>query len=386
MRAWFRILLGDGTGAEGRAPGLYGATGRVALLSASLKGAGTFLAGIQEARTPAGSCQGADFRRLCSGATARNSLGVELWIACGPPWPECRAQVLFADHSRLLARLSFLGLQICVCVAHAPHRGAFERRTWWERLTALCLLHGSGSEWIFFLDANCRLGSVVSESVGGWQADDEDDGGALFHSLLLRLQVWLPSTFASSMSGPGGTFLQKMSGAARIDACITSGHAVPDHFAAAVRCRLALRVGQSSGRAPRIDAAALLDPANGPAVEDILRQAPEIPWGVNVNDHAALLSEYLYQGLSQAFPLKARRMRLSFLSDRTGELHAIVSNLRHALRGRVFALRFARLRCAFRAWLGDEPFGVLYTAALGSVISMLSLPSSRVALGNLVAF
>eukprot|EP00439_Symbiodinium_sp_Y106_P037828 s4203_g4.t1 len=102
-------LLGDGTGDEGRAPGLYGATGRVALLSASLKEAGTFLAGIQEARTPAGSCQGADFRRLCSGATARNSLGVELWIACGPPWPECRAQVLFADHSRLLARLSFLG-------------------------------------------------------------------------------------------------------------------------------------------------------------------------------------------------------------------------------------------------------------------------------------
>ena len=270
-------LLGDGTGAEGRAPGLYGATGRVALLSASLKGAGTFLAGIQEARTPAGSCSGADFRRLCSGATARNSLGVELWIACGPPWPECRAQVLFADHSRLLARLSFLGLQICVCVAHAPHRGhsAFERRTWWERLTALCLLHGSGSEWIFLLDANCRLGSVVSESVGDWQADDEDDGGALFHSLLLRLQVWLPSTFASSMSGPGGTFLQKMSGelqrcdfvgvpfswhaaAARIDACITSGHAVPDHFAAVVRCRLALCVGQPSGRAPRIDAAALL--------------------------------------------------------------------------------------------------------------------------------
>ena len=337
-------LLGDGTGDEGRAPGLYGATGRVALLSASLKEAGTFLAGIQEARTPAGSCQGADFRRLCSGATARNSLGVELWIACGPPWPECRAQVLFADHSRLLARLSFLGLQICVCVAHAPHRGhsAFERRTRWERLTALCLLHGSGSEWIFLLDANCRLGSVVSESVGDWQADDEDDGGALFHSLLLRLQVWLPSTFASSMSGPGGTFLQRMSGelqrcdfvgvpfswhaaAACIDACITSGHAVPDHFAAAVRCRLALRVGQPSGRAPRIDAAALLDPANGPAVEDILRQAPEIPWGVNVNDHAALLSEYLYQGLSQAFPLKARRMRLSFLSDRTGELHAIVS-------------------------------------------------------------
>ena len=73
-------------------------------------------------------------------------------------------------------------------------------------------------------------------------------------------------------------------------------------FAAAVRCRLALRVGQPSGRAPRIDAAALLDPANGPAVEDILRQAPEIPWGVNVNGHAALLSEYLYQGLSQAFP------------------------------------------------------------------------------------
>ena len=184
-------LLGDGTGAEGRAPGLYGATGRVALLSASLKEAGTFLAGIQEARTPAGSCQGADFRRLCSGATARNSLGVELWIACGPPWPECRAQVLFADHSRLLARLSFLGLQLCVCVAHAPHRGHLFLRGGHGGSASLpsAFFMAAAPSGFSFLDANCRLGSVVSESVGDWQADDEDDGGALFHSLLLRLQV-----------------------------------------------------------------------------------------------------------------------------------------------------------------------------------------------------
>ena len=78
--------------------------------------------------------------------------------------------------------------------------------------------------------------------------------------------------------------------------------------------------------------------------------APEVAWGTNVNDHAAVVVDHLYQSLADAFPLQRRRMRASFLSRDSGVLHGEVAQWRHALRDRVAALRLARLRCVLRAW------------------------------------
>ena len=350
--------------------GLYGATGRIALLEAALHERQVFLAGIQESRTPAGSVHGARYVRYCSGCNSRRCYGTELWVARGPGWPSHTATVLLADYCRLVARLDVGARSFLVFVGHAPHRAHTEqvRCDWWAETKAVCARFSTGAPWLLLLDGNCRIGSVVSECVGDLHADEEDLSGHALHQLLRSLRCWIPSTFPAHMSGPGGTLIQRPSGAlqrsdyvclplawrqhdiaARVDPQVSAGHANADHFAVVVQCRLLFGHSQVARRA-RVDAAALADPANRDQVLGILGRVPAIPWDVSAGDHAALLSEFLFTELSQAFPLRARRMRSSFLSEETTHLHQQIARLRHALRNRVEALRLTLIRCAFQAW------------------------------------
>ena len=376
-------LLCSDKSSEPTASGLYGAAGRVALLDSSLAGHSVFVAGIQEARTPAGTCHSARYVRYCSGCSERKAFGVELWICKDPSCPPHRLIVLHIDHTRLLACLTFLHFKIHVLVGHAPHRAHTEevRRAWWQETTALCRRFQHAGDWLLLFDANCRIGSETSRNVGDWQADDEDKAGALFHALTGDLDVWAPSTFEHSMTGDGGTLLQRASGVlqrsdfvciplswmnfeveAWTEPGITAGHSAPDHFAAMCRCTLVHRSGGKRAPARKIDPVALQDPANRDSIQSIIEGIPAISWSTNVHDHAALLSEYLYQNLVAKFPLNGRRMRKSFLSEQTGEVHAIVANLRHALRNRLVAQDLARVRCAFQAWRHrDKDFARIFS-------------------------
>ncbi|CAE7245937.1 unnamed protein product, partial [Symbiodinium sp. CCMP2456] len=381
---------------EGRGPGLYGSTGRVALLGQTLLDRGVLLAGIQEARTPQGTCNGAAYTRYCSGANARNCYGVELWVASGPGWPRHKATILHADLCRLIARVEIASTALTVLVGHAPHRAHAEdvRKEWWRKTTLLCEQVANPGPWILLLDANCRLGSVVSDLVDSHQSDVEDASGACLHDLLHTVQAWLPSTFECCMRGPGGTLLQRISGElqrcdfvaipccwagsetqAWIDPGITAGHATADHFAAVVCC--IVRQGNSKrGKQRRIDPAALLAPANRGKIEEILSRVPDLPWSLNINDHAALLSEFLFSELVGAFPLAAKRMRGSYFSPETGAVHAQIARLRHALRDRVAAQKLAFPRCAFDTWRQPGPqfhdrIAGRWSSTLQTVIALL---------------
>ena len=57
--------------------------------------------------------------------------------------------------------------------------------------------------------ANCRLGRVTSESVGGHAADDECPGGAEFHDLLRGRDLFVPSTFDEHHVGGRDATLRK---------------------------------------------------------------------------------------------------------------------------------------------------------------------------------
>ena len=358
----------------GSGAGLYGATGRVALLGTALAERQVFLAGLQETRTPSGTCSSACFRRYCSGADPHGQFGVELWVASGPGWPEHEVVVLHACPWRLLVRLGVLGCQYCVLVCHAPHRGhtAEMREAWWRSTTELCLTVGGDRPWLIFADANCRMGSVVSSHVGEHQSDPEDLSGRCFHSLLARLDCWLPCTFEAHMSGHGGTLVQRKSKeihrgdfvaipglwrafrvAAWVDPAVSAGHAIADHFATFVQCDVRHQVVKLP-KVPRIDQAALLDPKNHSRIDSILQRVPRVGWDTNVNDHAAVLSGFLHAELLAAFPLQSRRMRASFLTEETASLHADIARMRHVLRQRLVALSLARLRCAFLVWKGAE--------------------------------
>ncbi|CAE6954209.1 unnamed protein product, partial [Symbiodinium sp. CCMP2456] len=336
-------LLPPDKGSEGSAAGLHGATGRITLLNDSLARASVGIAGIQEARTPAGTYCTKDYRRFSAGCTERKGLGVELWVRLEDDLQGNKVAILHNDPTRLIARLAFASLQLLVFVGHAPHRGRTceDRVAWWQATAKLCSAVGTDAEWLLLIDGNCRVGSQVSEHIGSHHADPQDEGGQSLHDLLAQLGAWLPSTFEASMVGPGGTFLQKQTHClqrcdyigvplgwkrwrirAEVAPAISAGHAVPDHFALLTSCDLHFHSPARRQKVKRIDPAALRRPENADRISAIIAAAPPVTWDVSVHDHAAIVVEHLFTGLSAAFPLQGRRMRKSFLSEEAGVLHA----------------------------------------------------------------
>ena len=268
--------------------GLHGVTGRPTLLCLSLEQNGVLVAGVQEARTPAGTMRCGGFTRYVSGADPKTCFGVELWVHDRSPCPASSIVVLYASPTVLIASGRLRGRELRFLVARGPHH-AHSRETkaaWWHQLTHLCHAHGQGALWLMMLDANCRLGSVTSEAVGDCQPDPEDDAGLFFHALLRDMEAWLPSTFHHSMSGDGGTLRQRRSGKldrsdyvalplswrdsscrAFVEPHISAGHTFVDHFAAVVTVTLRMPAEPArSRRAVRIDVQAIADPGNAEAI------------------------------------------------------------------------------------------------------------------------
>ena len=380
--ATFNTLSIVETGKDtGRGAGLYGCTGRVALLDGALHKAGVFLAGLQETRTPEGRGQSTHFARYSSGCHERRALGVELWVAVGSSWPSHTAVVLHSDPTRLCARVVFADVHVCVLVAHALHAGhSFaERSLWWAATEAVCSRVGFAERWILLVDANCKVGHVCSPSIGSLHADPVDDVGEIFHALLRKCETWLPSTFADSFYGDGGTLVQKRSGGlvrsdyvalplewrssavqGHVAPEISAGHAVIDHFAVLVDIEMRVAADKPRRGAPRIDTQALVRPENAAAVQRICETVPHVDWQTSVHDHSAIVVDALYRGLAEAFPLKGRRLGKHFLSEETAAAHQGTSVLRHALRWRLLAYRSAITRCAFTAWTQHVAFADIF--------------------------
>ncbi|CAK0840251.1 unnamed protein product [Prorocentrum cordatum] len=89
-----------------------------------------------------------------------------------------------------------------ILVAHALHSGdeytSQQRKEWWRDLIGIC---HTWKVQLAFLDANARLGSIVSEAVGseGFR-QDEDESGGLFHDMLLETGLVAANTLVPSLS------------------------------------------------------------------------------------------------------------------------------------------------------------------------------------------
>ena len=359
--------------------GLYGEVGRTALLAPCLASKGIHIAGLQEARTPTGQVVSNGFLRLCSGPDQTGNYGNEVWISLDSPFgakhstatkvqrPD--AVVLHSEPSLLIIRLRTTFLHLIIASMHAPHRAhTMEHRVqWWQHATRVCLSIDREDAWVLALDGNIRVGSHVSESIGGWHADPEDEAAAAAHQLFMRLRVFLPATFQENMRGEGGTLFQKRNGRldrsdfvalplAWADTCpltwidpeIHVGHKALDHLSAVAEVKLQRHVRQPRKAArPRIDAASIRDEANHSRICRIIADAPRCPWNMNVHEHVASLVGYLQSSLADAFPAPRLRQRPSFLSANSLELHRTLAATRSKLRQRCDALRLSRMACAF---------------------------------------
>ncbi|CAE7367855.1 Ap1g1 [Symbiodinium necroappetens] len=148
-----------------------------------------------------------------------------------------------------------------------------------------------------------------------------------------------------------------------VDPSLHVGQPYIDHLATVVRVQARIKVGKGGNRLnlARIDAAALIDPANRPHLQRILSAAPKIPWNVTADAHAALLVGYLQKELSETFAPAKGRPRQTYISDETWTLRGQVAALRKRCARLRKHCRMHLLVAAFRAWAARDA-EILHTA------------------------
>ena len=153
-----------------------GYAGKVGYLAEQFQAHCLLFGGIQEARTPEGSCKCQYILRLCSGVSQGQG-GVELWINLHQPYgydgrtplvlKKENVQVIQADPQRMLARVVTEYLDIFIFVGHAPHSGHPQdvRSTWWTRTTELIHEHCGENKLYVMIDAKAEPGPADGRSV-----------------------------------------------------------------------------------------------------------------------------------------------------------------------------------------------------------------------------
>ena len=368
-------------GGQPRATGLHAEVGRVKMMERCLIQHGIALAGLQEARSPEGQARCGRYARICTGPDQHSNYGCELWFdvestfgtgAMSLRFAVSQVTVLHSEPTCLICRLRNSVVDWQILCLHGPHRARTEqcRTQWWTRVGGICRSVDVGGCWIVFMDGNLRLGSEVSQAVGGHQADVQDEAGELAHALMLDLRAFFPSTFEDVMEGPGATLFQKRGSQADrsdyigipqawqplqmkafVEPSINVGHKCVDHMALVVKVQL-MTLGKKppSAQCWGISAPAIRDPANRAQIAAILREVPNVSWDVNVHEHVAVVTKFLQHRLHALFPVEKRRLRASFFTDRTASLHRTLGEARRMLRMRHRALRNTAIRCAFSVW------------------------------------
>eukprot|EP00435_Cladocopium_sp_Y103_P066312 s917_g28.t1 len=148
-----------------------GFAGKLGYLVEQFQAHALLFGGIQEARTPQGSCRCHNIHRFCSGAH-KGGGGVELWLNLKQPYgyiekkplflkPQ-HLQILEATPRTLIGRLSAPYLDAFLVAAHAPHSGKpeAERHAWWATFAAQLHEHCGTAPLYVMIDANAAPGDA----------------------------------------------------------------------------------------------------------------------------------------------------------------------------------------------------------------------------------
>ena len=243
-----------------------------------------------------------------------------------------------------MVRVTARCLQCILVAAHAPHSGVdvAARSFWWDDLSRR--LAGQ-LDVVLFVDANARLGSSVSASVGsGGVCQQEDLSGAMFHRTLVELGLCFPATFGP-VDLSAFTWIANGGASHRIDyvavpctwdcgarerschmvaprkardiADSCSVHVVDsagdweDHFLVALPALVVIRWAPRSTqwRVEGVDRAALKDPVYCCKFTSALRAIKPPPWAMSVDEHERYAAGAVCKAAKAAFGAPARRPR-----------------------------------------------------------------------------
>eukprot|EP00435_Cladocopium_sp_Y103_P054060 s146_g17.t1 len=289
--------------------------------------AGIHCIGLQETRCrKVGYASHDRFHVLSSSATDRGQGGVQLWVARLIPLGEGKLEltsdhfrIVHGDDRRLIVQLRHAQLKLLFVVLHAPcHEDSSALCAWWKETSSIIPSSFASWTWVLLCDANSRLGSATSHSVGGFGAEDENLKGACFHEWLLHHNLWLPQTFESSHSGSHFTWTHAVQGRGRIDYVGFSANLFSDHVCTWIDDRVDLSIVRPDHECVCADVSLDLSAPSVPASPDP-GCAPARPpqWKDNVHTHAALLQA---QVAASVVVSPRDHLRKKHLTDETYEL------------------------------------------------------------------
>ena len=184
--------------------------GRKGILKHALLPRAPLLVGLQETRLSEDAMQSdQDYHILQAGATEAGVGGCALWVAKSLPYAvsgSCKlylrdTHLTVVGHSprHLIVMITAPRLSLQVSVLHAPSLAHTPREVvvafWKDRAADICN-RPDGADFVVLVDANARVGSIVTPHVGDLAFEAETEGGALFHDFLITVDGFLPTTLS----------------------------------------------------------------------------------------------------------------------------------------------------------------------------------------------
>lgn len=303
-------------------------------------------------RGPGRKCS-AGYHLLASPATPQGQGGVQLWVK--QVWSLKKSRIRLQEHHlrilrgnshQLAVHLRRPAIELIVLVLHAPNNAEDKTfQDWWKNCSALVparLLHVPRR---VFVDANARVGSITSKSIGSLGEETENEAGYHFRQWLSDEGLTVPQTFPAIGKAPATTWAHSSGSESRIDYVAVDACLVAAVLSAA-RADLDLTIQSQDHYAAQLTAdLATTRPISQPSTAKAAAEKQSlgyVPWHVDVRVHAEHAHQWLQSSNEQA---KQHLPRKKHLSAETWQM----IRLKHFHWKRFAAIRRAKHRGILRA-------------------------------------
>ena len=292
--------------------------------------------------------------------------------------------IIHSDSRSLIVKVHTPALKCIVVAGHAPHTGISDEAgiAWWQSLIDRIPMQFATWDRLALVDANCRVGSFPSDSVGTWQAEEDGKHSEAFHNFLLHEQLWLPATYHCCQSGPPGTWRHPNGNWYRGDYValpkgwnyvhcqalvsnqIDASLLKEDHCAAVAYIETFYETftSRAAPKPTNLDETTILHAMNrSPWIAQQLRAIKQQPWERDVHTHVAAIAEDVQAVIREAYVPPPPKPRKSTITATTWDM---VLNKRQA-RNDLYLLRRQQQR------------SLLHTCFIGWRNGPLDVPTRR---------
>ena len=305
---------------------------------------------LQETRTRSSGLTVSNSHLRLSSSCVAGKGGVEIWLLRFLPGKSRELVskkdivVLCADNETLLIRVTYNQKNFLVASAHGPHsaRPAEEITDWWQNFQSKItkFFQPNKEDLLIGIDANAHFAHEIPGVIGTKGLEQKTNlAGRLFETLLMRFNMCLPTTFDWIHSGDDSTWRRsKHTGGARCDyICVPSswaeheakttllcdldaGSSALDHTA--VGGWFTLRFFAKKRLPCKHFDRDKIKTLSSEQLARLPTEIPQIPWHLNVHEHAVQLTQALNAWLCKELPVAKAKPKSSYIQEPTWNLRS----------------------------------------------------------------